>query len=226
MDCGSDQSKVERMSGFDAERVRRVVSEMYAVVLAGAFVILITIDKDPIHFYAVDWPKWGLHVLLFGFLWIEWLWTEHFFNPGDSNSQPKLLLNTFVHVAQLWCICFCCVFYIRGDSSSALSYNTFALWFALYLFWVILWGALNHKSGGSFSSSFFNLLNVYVFSLFVVLWRLDITFNLHLEEQLRNGVVTYMAFCIVMRVMLLILWESRWLKCFSCILAGTRTWDI
>jgi hypothetical protein len=221
--CGrSDQSQVGQVTGLDPERIRHVVSEMYAVILAAAFVVLITIDKDPILFYAKTWQTLWLHLLPFAFLWIEWFWTEHFFMPGDSTSQGKLLLNTFVHIAQLWCICFCCVFFIRGDSFSQLPYNEFQFWFASYLFCVIFWGYLNRKP----VEAAFNLINVYIFSLFVVIWRLNEQFKLQFDNQLRNAIIGYMVFCILFRVVFVVVRNSRWLQRFRAILSETPAWPI
>jgi hypothetical protein len=169
---------------------------MYAVILAAAFALLVSIDKPEVVFHAPDRKTLACHLAFFVFLWMEWIWTEHYFQPGNAGGHFRVVLNTFVHAAQLWCISFCFIFFIRGKPSVDTWHNAFPVWFALYLFCVIFWGILNPKP---LFEQLFTLLNAYAFLLFVAIWLLDLHFKLNLEVELRRGILGYMLLCLVVR---------------------------
>jgi len=184
------------------EKAKSVVSEMYAVILAAAFAVLVSSDQNKVVFVPSDWKHLGLCLALFIFWWIEWLWHEHWFEPDDNSSTFRFAINLGVQVVSLWCLCFTFLFFVRGDDITNLKtmawHNSFGFWFSMYLLSVIPWGILNRKPIGQ---NLYTVLNICAAALFISVWLIDGWFEQKNQMALKVGIVCYVAVCMALRLL-------------------------
>lgn len=184
------------------ERAKNLIGQMYAVITAASFALLVTLDKAEVTFRATTVYELLFHLALFCYLWIEWLWSEEYLNDAKDLSFIICFSKIIVHGLQLWCFCFCFIFCIRGKdingSIDLSSFNTFGFWFLTYLFLVIFWGILNRKPDRH--QPWFNFANICAFILFLTFWTLDFFAKLDMCTFLKKFIFVYIAVSIVFRV--------------------------